>query len=180
MELKKTTGYYIGKVISSKGKRQDGSAFVKYKYMFKPTMESDKCFSMGRFVSAQEVSGDIQPVQSARPEMVEGKQYELQYTEKEGTYNNAPVVYKTIQNWIEISACQQAQATHTTKSDIKFKVPFSQFYPVYLDKMAGKEITLPHLIGSYLLSCLDDCVLKDGVEEMRRVMEGFMEAPKNA
>lgn len=97
--FERTNGIFVGKTLVGDGQKKDGSWYRKWKFQFKPSENTDKTFSMTFFAKSlpPEYKGAELPKQwTPTPEMTESQWYIIDYKVEDGTYQGAPIKYKTL------------------------------------------------------------------------------------
>lgn len=154
-EIPSTLGYFVGKEIKGSGTSKAGKEWEVWQLKFKPSMESEKSFSMSAFNPLS------LPKSLQFEDLKEGTRYKVMYNEKPymNKITGKEAIGKTAcgmfipseddQNKPYVAPQQQATPVQSTGIDLTKFDSFAEGY-IKLLKDKGMMPSLVHMIGSFV------------------------------
>jgi hypothetical protein len=152
-EIKNLTGKYMGKILNTEGKREDGSGFKKYKLQFQV---DDKTLNFNCFTPWSKKDGT--PKKGTSPKILEeGSWYNIGFTEYEGnTPDGKAYVSKTVVALFEGKEPTESQLNKKPQKQDGIIVPekelLDQICQMYKQNVDEKVKSLNHFVGTVLMT----------------------------
>jgi hypothetical protein len=162
-DIKNLTGKYMGKILNSEGKREDGNEFKKYKLQFQV---DNKTLNFNCFTPWTKKDGSVKKGVAPK-DLEEGNWYNIGFSEYEGTTpDGKPYVSKTVVALFdgkEPTTSQLDKQSSPAKQD-GISVPdedtLNQIVSMYKQNVDEKVKSLNHFVGTVLMSLYENKLVK--------------------